>query len=123
MGFPKFPEKIAGKGTCDGFHVQKSGDGPLRFGICRIHLSGGIDSFTDVQQLFGKEDLSVVVRLYQHESRSFKLTHKALDNTTAEQTLFRRFYMHQTKTFFCWLMLGLLTLSVCADEQESGRKW
>ena len=31
--------------------------------------------------------------------------------------------MHQTKTFFCWLMLGLLTLSACADEQESGRKW
>ena len=32
-------------------------------------------------------------------------------------------YMHQTKTFFCWLMLGLLTLTACSDEQERGRKW
>ena len=40
-----------------------------------------------------KEDLSVIVRLSRPESRSFKLTHKALDNTTtAEQTLVRSLY-------------------------------
>ena len=31
--------------------------------------------------------------------------------------------MHQTRTFFCWLLFGLLTLSACADEDGGGRKW
>ncbi len=31
--------------------------------------------------------------------------------------------MDKTKTFFCWLLFGLLTLSACADEDEVGRKW
>jgi hypothetical protein len=29
----------------------------------------------------------------------------------------------ETKTSFCWLLFGLLFLTACADEQESGRKW
>ena len=31
--------------------------------------------------------------------------------------------MDKTKTFFCWLLFGLLTLSACADEDGVGRKW
>ena len=31
--------------------------------------------------------------------------------------------MGKTKTFFCWLMFGLLILSACADEDGDGRKW
>ena len=31
--------------------------------------------------------------------------------------------MYGTKTSFCFVMLAVLTLSACADEQESGRKW
>ena len=31
--------------------------------------------------------------------------------------------MSGTKTPFCFLLLAVLTLSACADEQESGRKW
>jgi hypothetical protein len=31
--------------------------------------------------------------------------------------------MSGTKTSFCWLLLGLLFLTACADEQERGRKW
>jgi hypothetical protein len=31
--------------------------------------------------------------------------------------------MYGTKTSFCLLLLAVLTLSACADEQESGRKW
>ena len=28
-----------------------------------------------------------------------------------------------TKTYFCLLLVALLTFSACADEQERGRKW
>ena len=31
--------------------------------------------------------------------------------------------MSGTKTSFCWLLFGLLFLTACADEQDSGRKW
>jgi len=31
--------------------------------------------------------------------------------------------MSGTKTYFCLLLLALLTFSACADEQERGRKW
>jgi len=31
--------------------------------------------------------------------------------------------MSGTKTSFCFVMLAVLTLSACADEQERGRKW
>ena len=31
--------------------------------------------------------------------------------------------MSGTKTSFCFLLLAVLTLSACSDEQESGRKW
>ncbi len=31
--------------------------------------------------------------------------------------------MSGTKTSFCFLLLAVLTLSACADEQERGRKW
>ena len=31
--------------------------------------------------------------------------------------------MSGTKTSFCLLLLGVLTFSACADEQERGRKW
>ena len=31
--------------------------------------------------------------------------------------------MYKTKTSFCFVMLAVLTLSACADEQERGRKW
>ena len=31
--------------------------------------------------------------------------------------------MSKTKTSFCFLLLAVLTLSACADEQERGRKW
>ena len=31
--------------------------------------------------------------------------------------------MSETKTSFCFLLLAVLTLSACADEQEKGRKW
>ena len=31
--------------------------------------------------------------------------------------------MSGIKTPFCFLLLAVLTLSACADEQESGRKW
>ena len=71
-------EKKAGKGTCDGLHVQKSGDGPLRFGGWRIHLSGGIDSCTDVQQLLEKRRfecyssfLPTRIKVVQTYSQSF----------------------------------------------------
>jgi hypothetical protein len=33
------------------------------------------------------------------------------------------FFMSWTKTPFCLALLAVLTLSACADEQESGRKW
>ncbi|HHZ79185.1 MAG TPA: hypothetical protein EYN57_09670, partial [Candidatus Lambdaproteobacteria bacterium] len=32
-------------------------------------------------------------------------------------------FMYGTKTSFCFLLLAVLTLSACADEQERGRKW
>ena len=32
-------------------------------------------------------------------------------------------FMSETKTSFCFLLLAVLTLSACADEQVSGRKW
>ena len=31
--------------------------------------------------------------------------------------------MSGTKTSFCFVLLAVLTLSACADEQERGRKW
>ena len=31
--------------------------------------------------------------------------------------------MSGTKTSFCFLLLAVLTLSACADEQERGRQW
>jgi hypothetical protein len=31
--------------------------------------------------------------------------------------------MSGTKTSFCFLLLAVLTLSACSDEQERGRKW
>ena len=31
--------------------------------------------------------------------------------------------MYGTKTSFCFVLLAVLTLSACADEQERGRKW
>ena len=31
--------------------------------------------------------------------------------------------MSGTKTSFCFVLLAVLTLSACADEQEKGRKW
>ena len=31
--------------------------------------------------------------------------------------------MSGTKAYFCLLLLGVLTFSACADEQERGRKW
>ena len=31
--------------------------------------------------------------------------------------------MYGTRTAFCFVLLAVLTLSACADEQESGRKW
>lgn len=31
--------------------------------------------------------------------------------------------MSGTKTYFCLLLLAVLTFSACADEQERGRKW
>ena len=31
--------------------------------------------------------------------------------------------MYGTITSFCWLLFGLLFLTACADEQDSGRKW
>ena len=31
--------------------------------------------------------------------------------------------MSETKTSFCFLLLAVLTLSACSDEQERGRKW
>ena len=31
--------------------------------------------------------------------------------------------MYGTRTSFCWLLFGLLFLTACADEQDSGRKW
>ena len=31
--------------------------------------------------------------------------------------------MSGTKTSFCFLLLAVLTLSACADEQKRGRKW
>jgi hypothetical protein len=33
------------------------------------------------------------------------------------------FLMSGTKAYFCLLLLGVLTFSACADEQERGRKW
>ncbi|HIB93564.1 MAG TPA: hypothetical protein EYO60_04610, partial [Candidatus Lambdaproteobacteria bacterium] len=32
-------------------------------------------------------------------------------------------FMSGTKTSFCFLLLAVLTLSACSDEQERGRKW
>ena len=31
--------------------------------------------------------------------------------------------MSGTKTFFCFLLLAVMTFSACSDEQEKGRKW
>ena len=31
--------------------------------------------------------------------------------------------MYGTRTSFCFVLLAVLALSACADEQESGRKW
>ena len=31
--------------------------------------------------------------------------------------------MYKTKTSFCFVLLAVLSLSACADEQEKGRKW
>ena len=31
--------------------------------------------------------------------------------------------MYKTKTSFCFVLLAVLTLSACSDEQERGRKW
>ena len=31
--------------------------------------------------------------------------------------------MYGTRTSFCFVLLAVLTLSACADEQERGRKW
>jgi hypothetical protein len=32
-------------------------------------------------------------------------------------------FVSRTKTSFCFLLLAVLTLSACADEQERGRKY
>ena len=31
--------------------------------------------------------------------------------------------MSGTKTYFCFVLLAVMTLSACSDEQERGRKW
>ena len=94
IGFPKYTErKKRGKG-----HVMVSmsrkvetvlyvlADGEYTFPAESIHV-------LMCSSYLKKEDLSVVVRFSRPESRSFKLTHKALDNTTtAEKTLVRRLY-------------------------------
>jgi hypothetical protein len=37
--------------------------------------------------------------------------------------VFGAIFMSGTKTSFCFVLLAVLTLSACADEQERGRKW